>query len=199
MRYTDADELYRTMFEAWDAGECAYALEMSRDLLEQWPDYDTGWLLQGVMLYELARYDEAEKTLRRAIQLIPDDSLDHAYVNLGHLCKDRGDYDDAERCYRKALELAPDNAGRYIFLGVVLARKGDFVAAEEVYRDGTRCPRGHIDEAYLNLGYVLRARERYNEALDCFNKALELEPDYDEAIVAKRDIEKVLAYVANKE
>ncbi len=199
MPNTDADELYRTLFQAWDAGEYAYALEMSRDLLQQWPDYDIGWLLQGVMLYELARYDEAEKTLRRAVQLIPDGSLDHGYVHLGHLCKDRGDYDDAERYYRKALELAPDNAGRHIFLGAVLARKGDLVAAEKVHRDGTRCPRGDIDEAYLNLGYVLRAQERYDEALDCFTKALELTPEYEEAIVAKRDIEKVLEYTADEE
>ncbi|MBT4866219.1 MAG: tetratricopeptide repeat protein [Planctomycetaceae bacterium] len=194
----DADELYRTMFDAWCAGEYAYALELSRDLLRQFPDYDIGWLLQGVMLYELARYDEAEKTLRRAVRLIPDDSLDHGYFHLGHLCRERGDYENAERNYRKALELAPDNAGRHIFLGAMLAKKGDFVAAEEVHRDGTRCSKGPIDEAYLNLGSVLRAQERYSEALRSFTKALELTPDYEEALVAKQDMEKVLEYIANE-
>ena len=192
----DPDQLYRRMFDAWHLGEYAYALEMARDLLRQFPDYDIGWLLQGVILYELARYDEAEKTLRRAAQLIPEQSLDHAYVHLGHLFNERGDYENAERNYRKALELAPDHAGRHIFLGAVLAKKGDFDAAEKVHGDGTRCSKGDIDEAYLNLGYVLRAQERYNEALDCFTKALELTPDYEEAHVAKQDMENVLKYIA---
>jgi tetratricopeptide (TPR) repeat protein len=198
MSNTEADETYRNMIDAWSAGEYAFALEVSRDLLRKFPDYDIGWLLQGVMLYELARYDEAEKTLRRAIQLIPDKSLDHGYVHMGHLCRDRGDYEEAERYYRKALTLAPDNTGRHIFLGAVLAKKGGFQAAERVHRDGTRCSKGDLDEAYLNLGYVLRAQERYNEALECFAKALKVTPDYEQAIVGKRDMERVLEYLAGE-
>jgi len=52
-----------------------------------------------------------------------------------------------------------------------------------------------LDEAYLNLGLVLRAQERYKEALACFEKALELTPDYRKAITAKSDIEKAIAYL----
>jgi tetratricopeptide (TPR) repeat protein len=194
----DENELYGKMFSAWKAGEHAYALEISRDLLRRFPDYEIGWLLQGVVLYELARYDESQKTLRRALQIIPDQVLDHGYVHLGHLCKNRGEYEDAERNYRKAIELAPDNAGRYVFLGALLATKGEFGASEKVHRDGTRCLQGRIDEAYLNLGYVLRAQERYKEALECFNKALELTPDYDRALTAKRDMAKVIEYLSDQ-
>jgi tetratricopeptide (TPR) repeat protein len=52
-----------------------------------------------------------------------------------------------------------------------------------------------VDEAYFNLGLVLRAQERYQEALACFEKALELTPDYREAITAKSDVEKAIAYL----
>jgi len=197
MPNTNADKLYRTMFNAWQEGESAYALELSRELLRQFPDYYIGLLLQGVMLYELARYDEAERILRRALQLVPDQSRDHVYTHLGHLCRDRGDYEEAEQYYHKALLLAPDKAGRHIFLGALLAKKGDFDNAEIVHREATRCTNGDIDEAYLNLGYVLRAQERYAEALECFIKALENTPDYLEAISAKKDTEKVLEYLAD--
>lgn len=198
MTLPNDDEMYRRMFDAWNVGEHAFALELSRDLLRQFPDYGTGWLLQGVMLYELARYDESEKTLRLALQLIPKQALDHGYIHLGHLCKDRGDYEDAECFYRKALELAPDDAGRHIFLGAVLAKKGDFDSAEKAHRNAICCAKGDIDEAYLNLGYVLRAQERYSEALGCFTKALGMTPNYEEAVLAKQDMEKVLQYMANK-
>ena len=58
---------------------------------------------------------------------------------------------------------------------------------------GTRCSKGCVDEAYLNLGLVLRAQERYTEALECFKKALELTPDYELAITGKSDMENVIA------
>jgi tetratricopeptide (TPR) repeat protein len=189
------DTAYRKMFNAWRAGEYAFALELSRELLQEYPDYNIGWMLQGVILYELARYDEAEQVLHNAIQGVPLEHLPHGYVHLGHLCRERGDYDDAEKWYSKAIELDPDNAGRHIFLGALLAKRGDFSGAEVSHRDATRCSGSVVDEAYLNLGLVLRAQERYKEALACFEKVLALTPDYQEAITAKADIEKAIAYL----
>ena len=63
------------------------------------------------------------------------------------------------------------------------------------HRNATRCTKGAVDEAYFNLGLVLRAQERYQEALACFEKAIELTPDYEEAIDAQRDAKKVIAYL----
>ena len=199
MSKTDADTTCRKMMAAWDADEYALALEISHDLLRQDPENYVAWLYHGRILSELARYDDAEKALRRTVHLLPDDTLNHGYLHLGHLFKYRGDYEKADQYYRKALKLAPDDAGRYIFLGALLAVKGDLEAAEQVHRDGTRCSKGDIDEAFLNLGLVLRAQERYHEALECFAKALEVTPDYEPALVGKRDIEKVLEYLADGE
>lgn len=189
------DRAYQKMFNAWNAGEYALALELSRELLQEFPDYNIGWLLQGVILYELARYGEAEQVLRNAIQGLPLKALQHGYTHLGHLCRERGEYDDAEKWYRKAIELDPDDAGWHIFLGALLAKRGDFSGAEASHRNATRCSSGRVDEAYLNLGLVLRAQERYKEALACFERALALTPDYQEATTAKADIEKAIAYL----
>lgn len=189
------DKAYRKMFGAWSAGEYAHALELSRELLHNFPDCTVGWLLQGAILYELARYDEAEQVLNEAIQGLSLEHLDHGYVQLAHLHRDRGDYDNAEKWYRKAIELDPDNAGRHVFLGGLLAKRGDFSGAEAAHQKATRCSKGAVDEAFLNLGLVLRAQERYKEALACFERALELTPDYPQAITAKSDIEKAIAYL----
>jgi tetratricopeptide (TPR) repeat protein len=186
---------YRRVFDAWSAGEHANALELCRELVSNFPDYNVGWVLQGVILYELARYREAEQVLSEAIQGSPLEHLQYGYTHLGHLHRESGHYDDAEKWYRKALELDPDDAGRNIFLGALLAKKGDFRGAEECHRKGTRCSKGCVDEAYLNLGLVLRAQERYEEALECFIRALELTPDYEEAIIGKSDLEKAIAFL----
>jgi tetratricopeptide (TPR) repeat protein len=111
----DRDVAYRKMFDAWSNGEPAHALELSRELLQKFPECNIGWLLQGVILYELARYNEAEQVLLSAIQDMTLEQLDHGYLHLGHLHRDRGDYENAEKWYRKAAELNPENPGRHIF------------------------------------------------------------------------------------
>jgi hypothetical protein len=51
---------------------------------------------------------------------------------------------------------------------------------------------GCIDEAWLNLGFVLRAQGRYFEALECFRRVLALEADDATAAAAVVDLEQVL-------
>jgi tetratricopeptide (TPR) repeat protein len=155
--------------------------------------------LQGVILYELARYEEAEHALKMAIPNLPPEHLDHAHVHLGHLYRARGDYESAEKWYRKAVESECNDAGRYIYLGAMLAKKGDLVGAEAAHRNATHCTQGSLDEAYLNLGFVLRAQERYHEALECFERALELDPQYEVAAAGKNDMIKTLAYLKTGE
>jgi tetratricopeptide (TPR) repeat protein len=178
--------------KAWTAAQHATALELCRELLREFPDYSIGRVLQGVILYELARYQEAEQVLREAVRTLSLEQLPYAYAQLGHLHRDSGHYDEAERWYRKAIELDPDHAGKYVFLGALLAQKGDLRAAEECHRKATRCSKGCVDEAYLNLGLVLRSQERYDQALECFRKALELTPDYEEAMTGKSDMESAI-------
>lgn len=50
------------------------------------------------------------------------------------------------------------------------------------------CPEGCIDEAYHNLGLILRAQGRLREAADCFRRAIELDPEYDNAKEALDDV-----------
>jgi len=186
---------YRRTFDAWSGGEPGLALELCRELVRNFPDNNIGPLLHGVILSDLARYEEAEQVLKTAIQGLDLEQLQFGYHHLGHLHRDSGHYDEAEKWYRKAIEFDPDDAGRHTFLGALLAKKGDLKAAEESHRKGTRCSKGPMDEAYLNLGLVLRAQERYAEALECFKRALELDQDYKEAARAKLDMEKVLAFL----
>ena len=130
------DKFYREMFDAWSHGEIACAFEVSRKLLCAFPDFNLGRVLQGVILYELARYDEAEQVLHDAMLGLPLEHQHHGYVHLGHLYRERGDYDRAERWYRKAIELDPENAGRHIFLGALGEKRG------LVWRRGSS-PQGH--------------------------------------------------------
>ena len=103
-----------------------------------------------------------------------------------------GNYPEAENWYRKAIEKAPHLTTGYIFLGAVQARQGKLQEAEATHREATKCAEGNIDEAYHNLGLVLRGQGRLNDAAINFRKAIELTPDYADAVEALRDVESAL-------
>jgi tetratricopeptide (TPR) repeat protein len=117
------EKAYQRVFDAWSAREHAHALELSRELLHDFPDSKPGILLQGVILYELARYTEAEQILCTVAEHLPPEHLSHAYTHLGHLCRERGEYENAAEWYHKAIELQPNDARHQIFLGALLQKK----------------------------------------------------------------------------
>jgi Flp pilus assembly protein TadD len=108
------------------------------------------------------------------------------------LSQDESKLEEAENWLRKAVEARPDDATAYIYLGAMLAKNGRLEEAESWHRRAVQCPEGCIDEAYLNLGYVLRAKEEYLEAWECFREALRRDPLYQAAEEAIEDMEQVL-------
>src|SRR5262245_45670698 len=61
---------------------------------------------EGQILFELARLDEADKALRRALALEPDCA--HSLYHSGLVREHQGDYGEAERHFARAAQLAPD-------------------------------------------------------------------------------------------
>jgi tetratricopeptide (TPR) repeat protein len=146
----------------------------------------------GSALVELARHREAEDALLQAIALCPAEKLWIPLAEMGHMYKARGEYRAAAAWYRKAIEAAPDEASPRIYLGGVLAKSGRLHEAEAAHRAATGCAEGCRDEAFLNLGLVLRALERYDEAAGCFEAALKIDPKCQAAKRALRDVKHTL-------
>ncbi|WP_165067047.1 tetratricopeptide repeat protein [Paludisphaera rhizosphaerae] len=166
----------------------ALTVARARELTSRHPECGPAWKLLGTALIALARYDEAEEAIRRATALCPTDRLWIPLAEMGHLHKARGDYETAASWYRRAIDTAPDEAGARIYLGGVLAQAGKLDEAEAAHRAATTCERGCRDEAFLNLGLVLRALDRPEEAARCFEEALRLDPRYLPAKQALRDV-----------
>ncbi len=172
----------------------ALTIRYGRQYLRDFPDHGVAWMTVGTSLVEVARYEEAEQAFAKAIEYCPPEKLQYPYSQLGHLFDRAGDHQQAAAWYSRAIESAPDDATFRIFLGAILATQGRFTEAEEAHRTALACSKGCIDEAYLNLGFVLRARERFAEAADCFREAIRLDPDYRAARRALRDVERCLRF-----
>ena len=97
------------------------------------------------------------------------------------------------RWYRRATEEVPSDATSFIFLGDIQARQGKLAVAEEAYHRAIQCTEGFIDEAHYNLGLVFRGQGRFREAAECFRKAIEMDSEYEVAVVALEDVERAMA------
>ena len=182
-------------FDARDMLCCT--VELARRYLAAHPKHGIVWLYYSDSLYAMARYTEALAALRRGLPLCPPKKLHLVYYRFGQIHRERGAFRVAERWYRRAVEASPSDATYHIFLGALLARAGRLQEAEAVHRRATRCKEGCIDEAFLNLGLVLRALERYSDARKCFQRALELDPKYKQARKALSDVEHVIEHIRN--
>jgi len=124
--------------------------------------------------YEHAgRIADAEAAYKKAIILRPD--YWDGYNSLGLFYDDQGKYDDAYKQLQHAIELTPDNATAYSNLGAAYVDSGDpkkFAQGEAALKKSIEL--GPSYGAYANLGDLFLLQNRYAEAADATEKALQL-------------------------
>ena len=176
------------------------------------------YLLQG-------KLREAEETLTKAVALDPSSWLSH---NLLGLAYDQGQrHGEAITAYKAALALRPREPGVLNNLGLAYALSGDHDAAIQAYEQavaaGSASPKLHnnlgvayahrqryaaalesfkkaTDEprAYNNLGTVLFSMGDPKQAAACFERAIELNPQfYEKAVENLRQARQALGNTAN--
>jgi Flp pilus assembly protein TadD len=89
---------------------------------------------------------------------------------LGAALLKTGMLDDAAREFKRVLELEPQDVLARTCLGGILARKGDWAAAEVELKKATASVEADY-AAWHNLGYVLERQGRLRDALAAFDEA----------------------------
>ncbi|PHS03148.1 MAG: hypothetical protein COA78_18810 [Blastopirellula sp.] len=185
---------------AYDNDQAATVVHLAPLWLEDHPNDFAVICWYADMLYQMTRYDESIDLITNTIQQTDDNARHyHLHMKMGDLERYRGDYSESERWYKKAVDLDSDDASAFVFLGAVQARQRKLKEAEQTHRNGTRCKNGVISEAYHNLGLVLRGQGRLRESAINFKEALKINPDYENAFEALRDIERTLDFIAQKD
>ena len=182
-------ELWRRVFKVWNEEGAALLFELATDYTRRYPNRFWAWVVLADALGEMARYPEAERALRQAQRLAPASHRADIYAHRGHLYNAKCDVKRAERWYRRALELSKgkDTMRCLIYLGGVLAKQGRLADAEECHRKAISLSTDPPDEAYYNLGLVLRAHGKYKDALKFFSRAVKIDPAYAIAETAWKD------------
>ena len=178
--------------DADDAGHVALARIISEEILDQSPDHGPTLILYAGFLLDLGLYEDAARVLDRAEAVVPKKILHLVLAQRGHRLECMGDFSRSEELHLEAHALDPDDATYLIYAGSVAFKRGDIHRAEELARKAASCSEGCIDEALFNLGGYLLAQKRYDEARDCYLRALEIDPDYSIARKRLADVERAI-------
>jgi tetratricopeptide (TPR) repeat protein len=146
------------------------------------------WYAYAIALGELALYEDSEKAFRKALQLSKGEKQSGIWSAFAEMLERQGRLKTAERYHRRAVQARPRDAGPWIRWGAFLAKRGRLDEAQTCHRKATTLRKGAIDEAYLNLGYIYRAKRLYRQAQECFRKAIKLDPGYSHAKSALKDV-----------
>jgi len=176
--------------------QIGFTLYLCERLLKDHPDHVPTLIRYACNLIAVAQYDSAEAALDRAQSVVPPKRLHLVLAQRGHLLEAKGDYSNAEGLFMEAHRLDPTDATYLIYAGSVAFRSGNIDRAQKLASRATDCSEGCIEEAWFNLGGYLLSDKRYQDAADCYRKALEIDPHYD---IAKQRLEDVELIIAGEE
>jgi len=182
---------WNELMEAWESQRHAVRRVLARRYTHDYPKDFCGWIVLGDISGGLRQFAEARAALRTALKLAPRKHRANVYVQFGHLYREMGNDRRAAMWYERAATGLP-RTSTITILGACYARLGDLNKSERCHRRAIKLASELPDEAYFNLGLVLRAEERYEEALACFTEAVKLDPKYRAAMVARDDVVAVM-------
>ncbi len=150
-------------------GRVEEAIECCDKALKLDPQDPWAWNWKGVSLTKLGRFEEAIQCHDRALETNPRDNM--AWFNKAYAQDQLGLTRDVIVSYRKYIEVAPAKEAKYIELARQRLRTLEGISFNN---------RDHVDKAeqWINRGSSLANLGRYDEAIKCYDKALEINPQH---------------------
>ena len=170
-------ERYQQVLDLMKQGKRAIAEKKAREMLAATPeDGDTLTLLASIIV-ERGAFDEADRLLKRALQLSPMEPT--PWLNLGRLFQQRRRWGDALTHYETAVKVFPDHPAIAATYGQLLQRANRFAEAETQYRRTIEFDPRPVH--HVSLGMVLLRQERVDEAIEAFQTAIAGDPNLSAA------------------
>ncbi|MBV8934801.1 MAG: tetratricopeptide repeat protein [Alphaproteobacteria bacterium] len=158
-------------------GEFRAGLAGSERAIVLIPEFFGTHVTHADALMGLERFAEAEAPLRRALDLAPDRAQTHR--DLGWVLAKLGRHKEAMASLEHAIALDPGDPAVYFALAATLFLAKDLAGSEAGFRRALALAPAYA-AAWHELGTLLRSTGRFDEALVCFNRAIELDPDRPE-------------------
>jgi len=160
--------------------------------------HPNGLYLLGMAGFKSGRFEMAERMIRRAIAVNPQQAFYHS--NLGNTLKALGKLDEAIPCFERALQIDPNHSEACYNLGNTFLAQKNFDQAAAAFKRALKIRPDYVD-ALCNLGSVYRQQKKLDEAIECFRQALILSPEHadlncnlGDALHAQGKVDEAIVY-----
>ena len=153
-------------------GKYEEARKVYEKLIVAHPDRFEPYHRLGVVADRQKRYREAQALYAQAIRREPRNP--DLFNDLGYSLFLQGKLEKADVAMLKAVALSPSEARYRNNLGMVLAHMERYEEALAEFRRA-----GSDADAYYNLAFALTAKNRVEDATDCFRLALAADPNHE--------------------
>jgi len=150
----------------------------------------------GVDLSDQGKYDEAMINIDKALKIDQNDV--NALVTKSLIFGKQGKYDEAILYSERALEINPTHPLALNNKAASLYNQGNYDEAMKYYQEALLNYQtdlmGGIDKAVIltNIGRIFLVEQRYDEALEYFEKALEYDPNYEDALKLRKETSELV-------
>lgn len=195
--YTRVLDLDRRNRQAWferanllfGMGRLADAVDALREALKIDPRKSADIVLKAEQLRRDGLANEAAILYQAVLDVDPGNG--RATLGLGDTFLALGDIEAAEGLFGRALGKEGKDPELLFRKGELLNRKGRWGAAIQFYNRALAL-KWDLADAWLAKGQVLLAHDRAQEASECFDKVLSIDPNRETAVAGKRDAEAFL-------
>ena len=133
-------------------------------------------IAEGNVLEDVGQWVEAEIRYRAALKLYP--GFARVYLNLGNVQATQGQSKEAAVSYREALRLESGYGAAHANLGKLYLAQKNYQNAAEHYAAAVQLLPESVD-VWVGLGSALEEiTERRTEAVDAYQRALAIQPDF---------------------
>lgn len=130
-------------------------------------------------LYNTQKWDEAIAAYRAILTRMP--ALSALNLQIAGAYRNKKDYDAALTAYSDLLKADPNNDKAKIGVGMTNLEKGDIEAAEKTLSTAAESPNA-TREVFYNLGEVLFAKNRNDEAAAAYHRAAAMDPKWSKPL-----------------
>ena len=136
-----------------------------------------------------AARSQMNKILDQSGSIVPRDV---ALNRIGRIYFDFKNYDLAVQCFEEACNSNPKETGYLKNLGHAHFSRGNFEEAKAIYLDLIQ-RKGDDAQVFNNLGYIYRHNGEKKIALNYFQEAIEIDPEYEAALRNYQLLQKELS------
>lgn len=160
-----------------DKGSMAAATDHYQVAVSLYPDNPSAHNNLGTLL---SNKTQAEYHFREALILCEDHK--GAHVNLGSLMFDRGEQEVGISLLQRALEIDPNYEEAFLALAGMMVETQDWDEADRLFQSALK--NNHVSaQAYHNYGTFLHRRGEETQALEFYQRALDVDPGHIVSII----------------